>query len=596
MEFRILDVNGVILFRLGSVPTDGVRQFTAAATGLAVSYSVGSTLYYLTTPFYLERGQVYNFDFENFSISNYIKFDTNLTKKSCIQSKEVKYNFKSKHFNFNSGKVFKVLQFNYKEPLNYLYNKKCFNLQIFNKLSEKRCFKTNNNWNAIYKKGCVTVIPFDFVLNKKCLKTENDFYTNYFKNCFGIKAFENIQFKTCVKTENEFYTNSKKVCFNLPIYTQLLIKRCANIDNDLEIQSSNFSVEVLKTLDEVYDLEFSCLYNENEESYDLSFENRLCKLPKFKYNPKVEFIMNKFKISDVETDEELNCLSCELSYSQDSLTWDCRLEFTFDTNPLFYSVGRKLKIELNGFTWNVRISNFAVNKVFAKTLISASAESIGYFERTQEIVLPTEGHPSAVGDLNLDLYGSAVDGWQISTSGNRSLQAVNKAIADSIGGVLMTEPETGRQYVKPLHGQSVGSYRPISDNFVISHNRDFESYNPANVAILTNAKKAVVVKIGDTAQNVSISSNLPDCATNEQAIRLYAERVLKDTDVHSKNRYSLPLSNETGLLLPTDAVVLVNRYVVVNSLSISVKWQSGLVVRQDIEASEYQIKGHDHNG
>ena len=533
MEFRILDVNGVILFRLESVPTDGVRQFTASATSQAVSYSVGSTLYYLTTPFYLERGQVYNFDFDNFTISNYIKFDTNLTKKSCFQFKNANPNFKVKRFNFNKISLSKTKTFSFKEPLKYLYNKKCFNLKIFNFLQSKRCFKNDYNWNTLYKQSCVLIASSGFVLNKKCVKTENDFHTNYFKNCFGVKSFENIQFKTCLKTENDFYTSYKKACFNVPIFTELLIKRCANIDNDLEIQSSNFAVEVLKTLDEVYDLEFSCLYNENEESYNLSFENRLCKLPKFKYNPKVEFIMNKFKISDVETSEELNCLSCNLSYSQDSLTWDCNLEFAFNTNPLLYSVGRKIKIELNGFAWTVRISNFAVNKVFAKTLISANAESIGYFERTQEIVLPTEGHPSAIGNLNLDLYGSAVAGWQISATGSQSLQAVNKAIADSIGGVLMTEPETGRQYVKPLHGQSVGNYRPISDNFVISHNRDFEAYDPANVAVLTNTKKAVVVKMADTAQNVSISSNLPDFSTNEQAIRLYAERILKDTDVHS---------------------------------------------------------------
>ena len=114
--------------------------------------------------------------------------------------------------------------------------------------------------------------------------------------------------------------------------------------------------------------------------------------------------------------------------------------------------------------------------------------------------------------------------------------------------------------------------------------------------MLTNTKKAVVVKMADTAQNVSISSNLPNFATNDQIIRKYAERILKDSNFHSKNRYSLPLSNDVGLLVPTEAVVLMNRYVVVNSLSISVKWQSGLIVRQDIEASEYQIKGHNHNG
>ena len=91
------------------------------------------------------------------------------------------------------------------------------------------------------------------------MKTENDFYVNYIKKSSIIKDFNLTSSKLCFKTKNEFYGNSKKACFNLPIFTKLLIKRCASVDNNLEIQSSNFSVEVLKTLDEHYNLEFSCL-------------------------------------------------------------------------------------------------------------------------------------------------------------------------------------------------------------------------------------------------------------------------------------------------------------------------------------------------
>ena len=594
--FKLMDYSGVEYAALADMPTESSFTVIAKASGRASHYSVGSTLYDLSGSLKVERGQSYVFNLEQKTLVNSIVYDTNLTLKKCLKSKPFEQNNKKQCF--GAG------------VLNNAINKKCFKQKGFdanhkktclrfglkyNDVRKKSCFKQTNYFANLFKKSCFNIKSIEFDFKRQCVLYHNLFETASKKSCFNIFPSINVIKKRCFQYRNEFESITLKKCFHLPNFTDVRIKRCSEIKG-FEEQSSNFIVEVINGFEQNADLEFLCLFEGQRDTYDLSFTDRLCRLLKFKYQPKVEFIMNTFKIIDVETNQELNALACDLSYSQDSLTWDIGLELAYNTDPLHHSVGRRLRIELNGFVWNIRVSSSSVSKQFAKTSINCQAESINYYERSSNVPLPAHSHPNNIAQLNLAHYTDVVDGWQVQTSGNDSLQAINKAIADSLGGVLLTNTDTGEQYVKPLTNHSVGTYRKISDNLVITHSAEYTPYAPANVALLTGGKKLYAVKKRDSANNVAISSNLPEFATNSQIVRKYAERVLSETNKYSMNRYTLPLNDATGLLIPAECVVLMDRYVVVNSLSVSVKWDSGLVVRQDIEATEYQIKGFKHNG
>ena len=595
MEFKIIDYDGVVYIEYNTVPTVDIT-LTAKASGVASYYTVGSTLYELAQPLKVVRGQSYVFNEQQKMLSNVAASDSNVSKKTCLNHAGYSSNHlavASKLDNVNNLLQKKCFS---QKGITRNHSKKCFKFDLkYNNVSKKMCFGTKGFSDSKYSKKCVNIKSIEFKTKKQCVSYSNDFETVSLRKCFDIKSFLRVNKKKCVSYSNEFESASLRKCFDLPTFTRARIKRCSNIDT-FERQSSNFVIEVLDALEQNADLEFLCLYEGARDTYELDFVDRLCRLPKFKYEPKVEFIMNSFKIIDLESGEELNALACDLSYSQDSLTWDVGIELAYNTNPLYYTVGRRLRIEINGFAWTIRVSSSSVSKQFAKTSISCSAESVNYYERSTSVPLPTEGHPSAVGDINLAYYADDVAEWQVQISGNESLQAINKAIADSLGGVLLTNTDTGEQYVKPLTNYPVGTYRKISDNLVITHSAEYAPYEPANVALLTSNKKLYAAKKRDTNQNVTISSNLPDFATKTNIVRKYAERVLAETDKHSVNQYTLPLNDATGLLLPTECVVVMNRYVVVNSLSISVKWESGLVVRQSIEATEYQIKGFKHNG
>lgn len=343
-------------------------------------------------------------------------------------------------------------------------------------------------------------------------------------------------------------------------------------------------------------------------------EDACCKNDDPLGNQKVYFIMNEGYLKRVDTNENIELKSVNVSIDRDSWCWQFSASLPFTELSKVNTDEDSIEVELmlNGFKWRFLIEQDTDNREIAKTDVKISGRSVTSvldeqsgtrsFSQTQAISsvqLAQAELDRAMLESLIDMDWKLVDqtGWLVPANAwtytNLTPIKAIQEIAEGAGGFVsshMNQPKLLINHRYPFApwqwGEQTVEYSvPYNLILNISRGRDFKpSYNAVYVQADNAGVQALVKKTG-TAGDL-LAPTVVDPFINDQGSA--RSRGIKELSEFGKKRpydLTIPLHEQVGVILPSKIVSIgeqIGEWKGLSySVSISANWSSnGLVIRQ----------------
>lgn len=343
-------------------------------------------------------------------------------------------------------------------------------------------------------------------------------------------------------------------------------------------------------------------------------EDACCKNDDPLGNQKVYFIMNEGYLKRVDTYENIELKSVNVSIDRDSWCWQFSASLPFTELSKVNTDEESIEVELmlNGFKWRFLIEQDTDNREIAKTDVKISGRSVTSvldeqsgtrsFSQTQAISsvqLAQAELDRAMLESPIDMDWKLVDqaGWLVPANAwtytNLTPIKAIQEIVEGTGGFVsshMNQPKLLINHRYPYApwqwGEQAAEYSvPYNLILNISRGRDFKpSYNAVYVQADNTGVQALVKKSG-TAGDL-LAPTVVDPFINDQGSA--RSRGIKELSEYGKKRpydLTIPLHEQVGVILPSK-IVSVGEQIgewkgLSYSVSISANWSgTGLVIRQ----------------
>lgn len=302
-------------------------------------------------------------------------------------------------------------------------------------------------------------------------------------------------------------------------------------------------------------------------------------------NYKTIFIMNEISLKRVSDDAEIEILSANVSIDKNSWCWafSGAIPKTELANVRPGNSGPvEVELSVNGFQWRFIVESYSENKQFANTAVtiqgrSATALLDAPYAPVRSYTEISSSYARTLADNELARNGEVSDftiNWQIIdelgwlvpanvfTYVNLTPVAAIKAIAESVGGYVNSDPVTRTLHIRPEYAFPVWQIagqtpdKTINYDFVTSEALKWSAkpdYDKVFVSGENNGVLAPVRKAGTAGSNEApmvVHQLITDGAAARQRGIVELSRGGKQADI----TIELPLIADVGLCLPSEIV------------------------------------------
>lgn len=302
-------------------------------------------------------------------------------------------------------------------------------------------------------------------------------------------------------------------------------------------------------------------------------------------NHRTIFIMNEISFKRVSDDMAIEILSANIGIDKNSWCWS--FSATIPKSELTKvrpgsSGPVEVELAINGFQWRFIVESYSENKEFANTTVAIQGRSVTALldapyapVRSYTEVSTSYARTLAENELvrNGEVSGFTLDwqlidelGWTVPANvfnyTNLTPVAAIKAIAESVGGYVNSDPVTRTLHIRPEYAfpvWQISSQTPdktINYDFVTKESLKWAekpSYDKVFVSGENNGVLAPVKKSGTAGTNEApqvVNQLITDAAAARQRGMVELSRGGKQADISIE----VPLIADIGLCLPSEVV------------------------------------------
>lgn len=325
------------------------------------------------------------------------------------------------------------------------------------------------------------------------------------------------------------------------------------------------------------------------------------------------FIVNEFALIDPETGANVPCLSASVQTDKNSYAWQFRLSLPYNVADSVQGRLKELEVRINGYVWRMVVTGRSKGEEFGQTTIQLTGTSptvllADPYAPTRSMAANEAATAKAIAEAELERVdlqtGFALDwqltdplAWQIPQGAmayqDKTPMQVLKTLAEAGGGWLYSHMNKREISVQPQYPKPFWQWKTpdllIADSLILQRDSDYAE-NPLYDGVYVSGTQQGVtafVRRSGTAGAYQAPMVSDPLITDETAARQRGLSVLSAGGKIMNVSLTLPLHEDTGVILPNTLVGVSDWLGLSTKTAIDVSWQNGLQIRQKISIERH---------
>ena len=325
------------------------------------------------------------------------------------------------------------------------------------------------------------------------------------------------------------------------------------------------------------------------------------------------FIVNEFALIDPESGANVPCLSASVQTDKNSYAWQFRLSLPYNAADSIQGRLKELEIRINGYVWRMVVTGRTKGEQLGQTTIELTGTSptvllANPYAPARSMAANEAMTAKALAEAELERVdlstGFALDwqltdplAWQIPQGAmayqDKTPIQVLKTIAEAGGGWLYSHMNQRQISVQPQYPKPFWQWQTpdllIADSLILQRSSDYAEsplYDGVYVSGTQQGITAFVRRSGTAGANQAPMVS-DDLITDETAARQRGLSVLGAGGKIMNVSLTLPLHEDTGVILPNTLVGVSDWLGLSTKTAIDVSWQNGLKIRQKISIERH---------